>query len=289
MLKLSVLMPIYGGESPLYLAQCLESLKAQSLPADEILIVKDGPLGEHLEVVLREYETELPIRTLELARNQGLGAAARLGVEQCRNELIARMDSDDLCVPRRFEIQVAYIESHPETDIVGGFIREFDSDYRSGLASRKVPSEHRAICALAKRRNPMNHMTVLFRRTAVLAAGNYRTWFGFEDYDLWVRMIRNGARFHNLEDVLVLARCGNGMQTRRGGWDYLRREASLLWSFREGGFITTPAALWNIACRIPARLAPSSLRGKIYRKFLRSTAESLPLMLLPEIPPPPAK
>lgn len=270
--KLAVLMALWRRESPAHLNACLESLAAQTVTADEILIVKDGPLGEELESVLRAWERKLPIRTLQLKENVGTGAAMRLGLEQCRHELIARMDSDDVCVPRRFEIQLRFMEAHGEIDVLGGAIREFEQTPEDGKLVRSVPRDHASIAAFARRRNPVNQMTVMLRRSAVMAAGNYRTWIGFEDYDLWVRMVCHGKRFHNLEEVLVLARCGSGMQQRRGGWAYLKREAGLMWEFRRMGFLTKGEAVRNIAWRVPARLVPAWWRRPIYSLFLRRRA-----------------
>lgn len=267
-------MSVWKGESSLHLSQCLESLGAQTLPADEILIVKDGPLGEELESVLHAYSGRLPIRALQQERNLGTGAAVRIGVEACSHELIARMDSDDVCVPRRFEMQLRFLEAHPEIAVLGGMSCEFQIRPEDASVLRSVPVDHEAIRRFAMRRSPVNQPTVLFRKSAVLAAGNYRSWIGFEDYDLWVRMLHNGARFHNLEEVLVFSRCGNGFQNRRGGWAYLKREASLFWYFREIGFLTTGSALRSVACRALARLTPAAVRGLLYSRFLRRPAVS---------------
>ncbi|HEX4039817.1 MAG TPA: glycosyltransferase [Acidobacteriaceae bacterium] len=266
---ISVLISVYSGESAAHFKECLESLARQTVPAGEVLIIKDGPLGENLEEVIALYSGGLPIRTVALQQNVGLGSALSAGVEECRFDKIARMDADDICALDRLELQAKFFEAHPEIDVVGGSIREFDADPLLGATERRLPSEHMAIEALAATRNPINHMTVAFRKRAVLAAGNYRPRQGFEDYDLWVRMLLNGSRFHNLPDVLVFARCGNGMQRRRGGWDYARREAALFWSFRSAGFLSTGQAARTIICRTPARLLPASLRTQLYNYFLR--------------------
>ncbi len=269
-MKFSILMAVWSGERPAHLEACLESLAAQTLPADEIVIVKDGPLGEGLEGVLRSWERKAPLNLLALERNEGLGEALRRGVERCRFDVIARMDTDDIALPRRFELQMRYLASHTEVDVVGGQIREFDLHPATARMERRVPGEHEAIGAMARRRNPMNHMTATFRREAVLAAGNYQSFHGFEDYELWVRMLRSGAHFHNLDEVVVLTRCGSAMQQRRGGWAYLKREAGLMWEFRRMGFLTTGEAVRNVAWRAPARLAPASWRRRLYHRFLRS-------------------
>lgn len=263
-------MSVYDQESPDYLAQCLESLVMQTRPAEEILIVKDGPLGEELEAVLQQYARRLPMVTIALESNQGLGAALRIGVEHCKHELIARMDSDDICVPFRFEQQVTFMETHPEIDVLGGSITEFAFSPGDGHLMRKLPADHESISNLARHRNPVNHVTVIFRKSKMLAAGSYRSWIGFEDYYLWVRMLLKGSRFHNLQETLVQVRCGNGMQNRRGGWKYIQREAALFREFHRQGFLTKSEAFQSILLRCPARLLPVTLRTQIYKTLLRS-------------------
>ena len=269
MADFSVLMSVYRRESPSHLDMCLESLENQTLLAAEVIIVKDGPLGPDLHLVLDAHSARLPIRAIQLPENRGTGAAVRIGVSECSHDLVARMDSDDINVSFRFEHQMRFLSNHPEIDVLGGQISEFMDQPGDSNCIRAVPIQHDAIAAFARRRNPINQMTVMFRKSAVLAAGNYRSWLGFEDYELWVRMLLNSSRFHNLDETLVFVRCGNGMHSRRGGWNYARREAALFWSFRNAGFLTTGAALRAIACRVPARLIPASLRTQVYNRLLR--------------------
>jgi glycosyltransferase involved in cell wall biosynthesis len=273
-MTMSVLMSIYGKDAPLALRQCLESLVAQKLPASQIVIVQDGPLGSELQSVIHEHRAKLPIEAVPLPHNVGLGGALRLGIERCRFDVIARMDADDICAPNRFEKQMAYLRAHPEVDVVGASIREFDSDPSHALSERRLPTTHDAIAAYARRRNPVNHVTVMFRKAAVLAAGSYRSLGGFEDYDLWVRMLMLGARFSNMEESLVFVRCGNGMQLRRGGLRYLGRELKLFRSFHAAGFINSFELFQNALLRAPARLLPASIRTGIYRRFLRRTVSA---------------
>lgn len=265
-------MSVYDRESPDYLAQSLESLRTQTLPADEILIVKDGPLRHELEAVIQRYSEHLPIVAVALDRNQGLGAALCQGVQSCRCEFIVRMDSDDICAPDRLEKLTSFIEHNPTVDVVGSLIQEFSFQPGDGRSVRPVPIEHNAIYAFAKKRNPMNHPSVAFRKSAVLFAGNYRSRIGFEDYHLWVRMLLNRSCFHNIQEPLLFMRCGNGMQNRRGGWKYAKREAALFWEFRRLGFLTTAEAIRSILLRCPSRLLPNGLRSDLYQKWLRQKA-----------------
>jgi glycosyltransferase involved in cell wall biosynthesis len=262
-------MSVYSRESPANLEVSLQSLASQTLPANEVLIVKDGPLGDRLDQVIEKYSERLPLTTLQFETNQGLGAALRAGMERCRFDLVARMDSDDICVTGRFERQIGFLEDHPEIDVLGSAINEFDTDPGQCVSVRCLPASHDAIRSFARERNPLNHMTVVFRKSAVLSAGNYRTAIGFEDYDLWVRMLMQGARFHNLPEPLVLVRCGSGMQSRRGGKDYMRREMALFSEFRRTGFLSNWEFLWIAARRLPVRLLPGTVRAHIYKSLLR--------------------
>src|SRR5690348_1002807 len=160
---LSVLMSVYGGERPNFLRQSLESLAAQTLKADEIVIVKDGPLGDELEIVLKSYSGVLPITTVQLERQVGLGPALTAGLAGCRNDLVARVDSDDICVARRFETQLEFLAENPQVAVLGAAIGEFVGDPDTISSVRKLPCDGAQIKKFAKFRNPLNHMTVMFR------------------------------------------------------------------------------------------------------------------------------
>jgi glycosyltransferase involved in cell wall biosynthesis len=265
---LSVLMAIYAKEKPEFLSASLESLKLQSMQPDEVLLVKD-PLSEELNQVIKAYSSILPIVEVELASSSGLGDALRIGIESCRGDIIARMDSDDICVRDRFGKQVEFLRSHPEIDLVGSNIAEFDHDALHPISIRALPEFHPEISLLARWRCPVNHMTVMFRRDAVLKAGNYQKDRRQEDYKLWARMLINGSRFHNLQEVLVLARIGNGMIRRRGGFAFMKSELKLQSYFRRIGFTTIPQLIFNMIARVPVLLAPHSARRLMYRHVLR--------------------
>jgi glycosyltransferase involved in cell wall biosynthesis len=267
---LSVLMSVYHRESPAFLAQSLTSLVSQTLLADEVLIVKDGPLGDALELVINSFRSTLPIRTVTLENNIGLGLALQRGVLECRNELIARMDCDDICLPDRFQKQQQFMATRPEIDLSGACIAEFIADPANLYAVRRLPQGDADLRRWAIRRNPLNHMTVMFRKTAVLRAGNYQPMRGFEDYYLWARMLMAGSRIANLDDTLVHARCGNGMPARRGGLSYVRDELRFQLMLRRIGFLGIGDCALNILTRTPVRLMPTSLREQLYRRVLRT-------------------
>lgn len=269
-MRLTVLMSVYHKESPAHLQRCLDSLLTQTLPADEIVIVEDGPLGEPLDAIIAGYRKCLPIVSHYLSENVGLGTALRAGLTTCRGEYVARMDSDDICAPERFRCQVAFLNDNRDVDVVGSAIEEFDEDSNTPRSIRRLPTGGRALLRFARFRNPLNHMTVMFRKTSVLAAGSYQICHGFEDYHLWARMLSHGHRLHNMEEVLVKVRCGNGMQDRRGGLAYLKQEIAFQLFLRKMGLVAASGCVRNIAVRAPIRLAPNFVRSMCYKLFLRN-------------------
>lgn len=273
-MRLSVLMPVYNRESPDFLRECLASLAAQTVQADEIVIVEDGPLGAELKEVIRRAGATLPVVSVQLLAHVGLGAALREGLDACRGELVARMDADDVCAPDRFCRQLNFIERNSRVDVVGGAIAEFRHNPLVVESVRRLPVSGTALTSFAKLRNPLNHMTVMFRRRAVLDAGSYLPCAGFEDYHLWARMLRRGCQLHNLPDVLVHVRCGNGMQQRRGGFSYLLREVEFQRFLYRTRLVSGPDCVRNLLLRAPVRLAPAFIRSSFYSRFLREPAST---------------
>lgn len=269
MINFSVLMSIYAKESPEFLFQSLASLSTQSVPADEIVIVKDGVVGSELESVLTQYATKLPLKVVGYEQNRGLGYALAFGLQYCRYDWIARMDADDIAVKDRFEKQIAYLEQHPEVELLGCATMEFtesESDARSG---RRLPCSHEEIRNFLKKRNAFNHMTVVFKKQAVLDAGNYREAPGFEDYYLWVRMVLNGVRTANMPESLVYARVGNDMIGRRIGFRYAKEEYRFYKKLQKLKFLSCTEFIKVVCMRIPLRLVPKPVLAFIYKKLLR--------------------
>jgi O104-antigen biosynthesis beta-1,3-galactosyltransferase len=273
-MKLSVLLSVYARESPAFLRESLESLAAQSLPADEVVLVEDGPLGNPLRQTIEEFRARLRIVSLRLPAQAGLGMALREGLSICQGEYVARMDSDDICVTHRFERQVGFLNAYPDVDVVGSAIAEFDQDPAHAHSVRVLPAEGEALLRFARHRTPMNHVTVMARRASLEAAGGYEACRFFEDYHLWARMLTRGFRLHNLREVLVHVRCGNGMQARRGGLGYLKEEIEFQSQLRDLGLQSSAGALLNILIRGPVRLAPGSVRSWCYRWLLRQRARN---------------
>lgn len=267
-LKLSVLLPIYYKELPDHFRMALDSLEKQSLQADEIVIVKDGPLTIALESVISDYADRLPIKCIALPKNVGLGEALHTGLMECKNEYVARMDSDDLSLPDRFKKQADFLINNPDVDILGGYLKEFSSVVGDLDIVRKVPLTNQAIHNYTYYRSPFNHPTVMFKKSAVLRAGSYKRMPYFEDYYLWIRMAYHKCVFHNLDEVLLNYRIGNNMIARRHGYQYAMNEFRFFKLCYEDGLISK-TNLMRFLIRFPIRLVPQFVLSKIYANILR--------------------
>lgn len=270
----SVCTSVYRNDNPDYVKTALDSmLKYQGVKPKEIVLIQDGPVAEDLLNLLLEYEGNFPdiMHIIRLEKNGGLGNALKLGVENAKYEIVARMDSDDICLPDRFEKQLEYLEKHPECDIVGGQITEFIGEPENVVGMRVVPLTNEAIYEYMKSRCALNHGTVMFRKDAVLKAGNYQDWFWNEDYYLWVRMMKAGCVFANIPDVLVNFRSGADQYARRGGKKYFDSEIGLKKLMLKEGMINKFQYAVNYIERfIIQRILPNNLRGWVYRTFARN-------------------
>ncbi|MFC1540786.1 glycosyltransferase [Candidatus Margulisiibacteriota bacterium] len=269
-MSFSVLMSVYKNDQPVYLDRALQSLTAQTVRPDEIVMVKDGPLTPELEAVIEKYAKEIYIKIVAFEGNGGLGRALRAGLPQCSHGIVARMDSDDISAPQRFERQLAFLKANTEIDVVGAWISEFDGAESNIYAYRKLPTEHKELLKFARSRVPVNHVSVMFKKQAVLDSGSYSELRGLEDYPLWGKMLVKGYKFANIPETLVNVRAGRGMIDRRGGRAYLMNELKMLKEFRKIGLINTNEFLVNLIVRIGLRLVPNRLRRAIYMRAFRA-------------------
>lgn len=272
-MKFSVCTSIYKNDKPVFVRVALDSMLVnQSVKPNEIVLVQDGPVPDELQQVLQEYETKFPnvMTVIRLEKNGGLGNALKHGVENANYDICARMDSDDICLPDRFEKQLAYLEAHPECDIVGGQMTEFIDSPDNIVGRRDVPLTNEEIYNYMKSRCALNHVTVMFRKKSVLKAGNYQDWFWNEDYYLWVRMMKAGCKFANISDVLVNVRSGADQYARRGGKKYFDSEIGIKkLMLKEGMISKTQFAINYIERFIIQLLLPNRVRGWFFRTFAR--------------------
>lgn len=271
-IKFSVLISVYHKENALFLEEALTSIEEQTLSADEIVLVRDGPLTSELDSVIMKYtkDSKIPCKVLALERNLGLGEALNEGLKHCSYDWIARMDTDDISMPERFRKQIIALEENPDIDVLGSWISEFYLDPKNHTGERRPPLDHLSIVQYAKYRNPINHMTAIFRKDAVETVGGYQTMNGFEDYYLWIRMLQKGYIFKNLDEVLVKARAGNEMILRRQGWGYVKNEWNFLNSVWRLGFLSTYEYIRNVFFRSTLRILPVFVLKRMYN-VLRKT------------------
>lgn len=271
--KFSICTSIYKNDKPEYVRVALDSMLVnQSVKPDEIVLVQDGPVSYELSRLFLEYKDKYGevLNIIKLEKNGGLGNALKLCVENAKYDICARMDSDDICLPNRFEKQLAYLEAHPEVDIVGGQMTEFIDTPDNIIGRRDVPLTNEEIYNYMKSRCALNHVTAMFRKEAVLKAGNYQDWFWNEDYYLWVRMMKAGCKFANIPDVAVNVRSGADQYARRGGKKYFDSEIGIKKLMLKEGMITKTQFAINYVERFIIQLMlPNSIRGWVFRTFAR--------------------
>ncbi|MQA85797.1 MAG: glycosyltransferase [Streptosporangiales bacterium] len=273
----SLLLAVHGGDRPDYLREAFRSsVDHQSRRPDQVVVVRDGPVPDHLARCLDELiaGTPVPVTLVTLERNGGLGPALDAGLRASHHDVVARMDADDVSKPMRFEVQMPLIEEG--ADIVGSALLEFRNDPTDPgdlVGRRTPPCDPEEIVRSSRFLDPFNHPTVIYRRSAVLAAGGYGDLPLMEDYWLFARMLANGARPANLAEPLVYYRVGDGAYGRRGGMRLLRSELSLQRRLRAEGFTTRAQYLRNVAMRGGYRLLPETLRRAIYRRLIATYGE----------------
>ena len=264
-MKLSVVMALYRGECDEHFNAALISIwDSQILKPDEIVLVKDGPLTSSLEDVIDKWKEKLgsKLNVIALLDNHGLGAALKTGLCACRFELVARMDSDDLAAPERFQKQLNFLLENPAVDILGSFVKEM-SYFGEISKVRSVPIYHNDIlqCLWA---SPMVHPSIMMRRSRVLHAGNYDARFRRrQDYELWFRCAEKGLRFYNLPEPLLYYRFDqhtHKKQTPRLAWE------QAMIGYRGSSRLGAPL-LQRFACFIPfvRSLLPSRLQHSVYK------------------------
>jgi len=269
-LKYSVLMAVYDKENPEYFSDSIESMLNQTIPPDEIVIVQDGPLTDGLYAVVGSFSRSEIVRFVLLDEKTGLGGALAAGLPHCMNEIVARMDSDDISLSDRCEKQLKCFEDHPEVSIVGTSIAEFVDSTDKIVSYKRIPTNDKAIKKYIKSRNPFNHMTVMFKKSDVIEAGNYQHWDLNEDYYLWLRMFLNGKNFANIDEPLVNARINENTFIRRGGWAYFITQKKLFDFMFQNRIINIFEYLYNITVRFIMRVLVSNrVRKWLYLKFLR--------------------
>ncbi len=264
-MKFSLLMSLYFKEDPIAYEQCLSSIVNQSLLPDEVIIVHDGPIGNELLKIEKSFINVLPIKIIKLFTNVGLGKALNEGLRYCTNEYIARMDTDDICYKDRFKIQLRFMIKNSDIDICSSYISEFkNNDPDDIYAYRKLPISHNEISKYIKKRSPINHMAVIYKKEVIESIGGYKHLLYMEDYYLCLRLFLAGYKFANIPQILVNVRAGNNMIIKRGGIIYLKSEFKLLKFMLEKKIIGYIDFLLLFLLRGTVRIIPIYCRKLVY-------------------------
>lgn len=269
--KYSVLMSLYAKERPEYLEAAIDSILAQTVLPDQIVIVKDGPLTEELEGVLATYKNAHPelLHIVVSEENIGLGRALNLGLEHCRNELVARMDTDDIAKPHRCERQLAEFAANPELALLGSSVDEFHDTPDKVVSRRVVPCEHKDIYEFAKRRSAFNHPAVMYKKSAVLSVGGYSDLRRNQDVDLFGRMLYSGCIAGNIEESLLFFRSNDALAKRRRSWENTKSYINTIKRLRKMGYSSFVDYAVVAVAQTGMFLMPVRVQHWVYKTFLR--------------------
>ncbi len=269
--KYSVLMSLYIKEKPEYMRLAIQSMVDQTVQPDEIIIVKDGQITDELQVVLDEYQSKYPtlFNIVGYEENRGLGLALNYGLEHSRNELVARMDTDDIAKPNRCEKQLKLFEENSELAIVGAYVDEFYSTPDEVVSVRAVPTTHEAIYEFAKRRSAFNHPAVMYKKSAVLGVGGYGDLRRNQDVDLFGRMLFSGCKAANIGESLLWFRSNDALAKRRKSWENTKSYIDTIKKFWKMGYSSFGDYMMIAVAQTGMFLCPARMQHWIYKKFLR--------------------
>lgn len=271
----SVLMTVYHKEKPEYFTGSIQSMLSQTIRTNDFVVICDGPLTKELDAVLENYLKQYPgiFTIIRLPENVGIGAATNAGLQHCKNDLVAKMDADDLSVASRCEKQLEMFGNNPELMVVGGYIEEFDEDPEKPFAIRNVPLDNAGIRKYAKRRQPFNNQTVMYRRSAVQAVGGYGDLRRSEDYDLYIRLLKAGCYAQNIPQVLAHVRVDNSARSRRASLDTMKGCARSRWRAFRIGYSSLLDFLICVTGEFLIAISPGKLQHFIYCHLLRKECD----------------
>lgn len=268
-LKYSVLMSVYRKENPAFLKESIESMLRQTVKPDQIVLVEDGPLTSELEETVTFYEKNPMLTVVRLPENIGLGRALDEGMKYCRNQLIARMDTDDISLPDRCEKELKLFAEDPQLDIVSGAIAEFETSPDNIRSHRVVPAEDPEIRKQMRRRSAFNHPAVMYRKNAVQRCGGYGGSVRKEDHDLFSRMVNMGCHARNLQCDVLLYRTGENAIRRRKSWKNIRSYLEIMAVTYRRGYCSLWDVIYVDAAQLFYFLAPVGLISLLQKKLFR--------------------
>lgn len=266
-MKFSVLQAVYRNDIPEHLDEAIRSVIDQTLPPNELVLVQDGEITPELQAVFGKWKSHLGDKLVHVVNNenQGLARALNIGLIECKYDYIARMDSDDISLPDRFEKQIIFLKDHPDISLLGGWYRQFDETMTREVADRKVPEHNDEIMRYSRIRTPINHTSIIFNKRDVLSVCGYPTYAGYhEDWALVLELSKNKFKCHNLQEYLINVRSSASFYNRRGGLKYAMIEQRTLIELLRRRLISLSDYALNVAIRIPIRFSPRRLRVFLY-------------------------
>lgn len=271
----SVLMSVYKKEDPDFLRQSMQSIYDQTVSVDDFVLVCDGPLTKKLDEVLDEMQKKFGerLRIFRQTDNHGLGATLNFGIQKCKNDLVARMDSDDISRKDRCEKELKVLSENSKISAVGSLVAEFEDSPEDSKSIRKVPEKQEDILKFVRLRSPMNHPSVMFRKSDILAVGSYPKVRNCQDYYLWEKLLANGYELYNIQEPLVYMRENENSFHRRSGMRYFKIQKKLFKQMRADGLLSYPQYCSVITVRFCSAIAPNWLRQAMFKKFMREKIE----------------
>ena len=269
--KYSVLMSLYYKEKPEYLKLAIQSMIEQTYKPDEIVIVKDGKITDELVQVLNEFDKDNPklFNIVGYEKNIGLGLALNYGLEHCNNDLVARMDTDDISKSDRCEKQVKHFDKNPELAIVGSNVDEFNGEITNITGVRVVPSSSKDIYEFAKKRSSFNHPAVMYRKSKVLKFNGYSDLRRNQDVDLFGRMLFGGCKAENINESLLYFRSDDNLSKRRKSWENTKSYIDTIKRFWKMGYSSFGDYLMVAFAQTIMFICPLKVQNWLYKKFLR--------------------
>ena len=264
----AVLMAVCGEDDPKLFTKALASVFDNDLRPDQMVLVVDGPIQGVLDHQVMTAESNYAVEIIRLTKNEGLATALNAGLAHIKTAWIVRADADDYNLPQRFTRLAELVRSDPKLDLAGSAVLELERD-GTPVALREMPLQHDNILRFMKQRNPFNHMTIACRRALVECCSGYPDIHLREDYALWAKMVKAGARCANLPEVLVHATAGKDLYRRRGGLRYVLAERDIQNLMVQLGLKSQLRGLIDGVARSSVFIAPVFLRKLIYEMVLR--------------------
>jgi amylovoran biosynthesis glycosyltransferase AmsE len=265
MSNFSVLMSVYIKTNLRQLEECLVSINNQTLLPSEIIIIRDGKVDFDLESILFKYN-KLKFVVVINENNLGLPKSLNKGLDYCKNEIIFRMDSDDICHNERFSIQLDKMLSNDRLAVLGTNVELIDNFSLIMPNIRKVPVLDVDIRRIMFFKNPFNHPSVVFRKSIVQSVGGYTDIYLYEDWYLWIKLSQiENIEFENLNQKLLKYRIRSFYD--RTGFTIVKAEYKFYLLLFKNNFIKWDVFISNIGSKFVIRMMPDFFYKIVKHRF----------------------